>query len=135
MGLGTGRAELVRSALEGIACRVAQVVRAMENDGEVTITALHADGGLTRCAALMQMQADLLGVPVEVAADAEATIQGVCFMAARAAGLWTDDGAIAQSRRPGRAVEPGPGAALRRERLQRFEHAVESVRGWHAGRV
>jgi glycerol kinase len=135
MGLGTGRAELVRAALEGVACRVAQVVRAMEYDGEVTIDALHVDGGLTRCGALMQMQADLLGVPLEVAADTEATLLGVCFMAARAAGLWEDDGVLAESRRPGRRLEPGPASARRRDRLLRFEQAVEDVRAWHARRV
>lgn len=135
LGLGAGRADLVRAALEGVACRVAQVVRAMEYDGEVAIDSLHADGGLTNCGTLMQMQADLLGVPVEVAADTEATVQGVCFMAARAAGLWTDDGAITRSRRPGRRVEPGPASARRLERLQRFERAVDAVRGWHASRV
>lgn len=132
MGLGAGRADLVRAALLGVACRVAQVVRAMEKDAGVAIESLQADGGLTGCRSLMQMQADLLEVPVEVAADAEATLRGVCFLAARAAGLWTDDGAIARSRRPGRRVEPGPASARRAERLQRFERAVDSVRGWHA---
>jgi glycerol kinase len=132
MGLDAGRADLARAALEGVACRVAQVVRAMEKDAGVAIGALHADGGLTRCGTLMQMQADLLGVPVEVAADAEATIRGVCFLAARSAGLWTDDGAIARHRRPGRRVAPGPGSARRLERLRRFERAVDTVRGWHA---
>jgi glycerol kinase len=135
MGLEAGRGELVRAALEGVACRVAQVVRAMEYDGEVALPALFADGGLTRCSTLMQMQADLLGVPVEIAADEEATVRGVCFMAARAAGLWKGDEAIARRRRPGRRVEPGPASARRRERLQRFERAVEVVRGWHAGPV
>jgi glycerol kinase len=133
MGLGAGRADLVRAALEGVACRVAQVVGAMEKDAGVTLASLQADGGLTGCHTLMQMQADLLGVPVEIAADTEATLRGVCFMAARAAGIWTDDGAIARSRRPGRRVAPGPGAKRRAERLARFERAVAAVRGWHAG--
>ena len=132
MGLGAGRADLVRAALEGVACRVAQVVRAMEEDGGVPVESLQADGGLTGCRSLMQMQADLLGVPVEVAADAEATLRGVCFLAARAAGVWTDDGAIARSRRPGRRVDPGPASARRMERLQRFERAVDTVREWRA---
>jgi glycerol kinase len=132
LGLAAGRADLVRAALEGVACRVAQVVRAMEKDSGVRLARLQVDGGLTACGALMQMQADLLGVPLEVAADGEATLMGVCFLAARAAGLWTDDAAIARSRRPGRLVDPGPRAARRAERLGRFERAVEVVREWPA---
>src|SRR5207249_11711689 len=53
--------------------------RAMEKDSGLTIESLRADGGLTSCRSLMQMQADLLGVPLEVAADAEATLRGVGF--------------------------------------------------------
>jgi len=135
MGLGSGRAELVRAALEGVACRVAQVVRAMEKDSGLVLESLRADGGLTSCRSLMQMQADLLGVPVEVAADAEATLRGVCFLAARAAGLWKDDEAILRRRRPGVVVAPGPGSADREARLERFERAAELTREWHAGRV
>src|SRR6266545_3250347 len=95
-------------------------------------SSLRADGGLTSCRSLMQMQADLLGVPVEVAADAEATLRGVGFLAARAAGLWKDDEAILRKRRPGVVVAPGPSSADRESRLERFERAVELTREWHA---
>jgi glycerol kinase len=135
MGLAAGRGELVRAALEGIACRVAQVVAAMEADGGVRLGSLRVDGGLTACRTLMQMQADLLGMPLEIAADAEATLFGICALAARASGLWTSDARIAQVRPEGQRVEPGPGAARRQERLARFAAAVETVRGWHAGAV
>lgn len=135
MGLGSARADLVRAALEGVACRVTQVVRAMEQDASVSIDSLRVDGGLTGCAALMQMQADLLGVPVEVAAEAEATLRGVCFLAARAAGVWKDDVEVGENRRPGRIVAPRVTAAERRERLARFERAAALVQEWHAGRV
>ena len=135
MGLGSGRADLVRAALEGVACRVAQVVRAMEQDARLSIGSLRVDGGLTGCRALMQMQADLLGVPVEVAADAEATLRGVCFLAARASGLWTDDEEIQKRRGAARVVEPRASPADRGARLARFERAVGLVQEWHAHRV
>jgi glycerol kinase len=135
LGLGSGRAELVAAALEGIACRVTQVVRAMQRDAGTTIARLRVDGGLTTCRALMQMQADLLGVPLEVAAEPESTLRGICFLAARASGLWARDEEVVAHRLPGIVVEPGPAAARAVERLQRFERAVELVRGWHASRV
>jgi glycerol kinase len=134
MGLGSGRSDLVRAALEGVACRVAQVVRAMERDSGLAIDSLRADGGLTGCHALMQMQADLLGAPVEVAADAETTLRGVCFLAARAAGVWEDDEEVRRHREPARIVQPGP-AVDRHARLARFERAVALVQEWHAGHV
>jgi glycerol kinase len=134
MGLGSGRADLVRAALEGVACRVAQVVAAMEKDAGLSIGSLRVDGGLTACRALMQMQADLLGLPIEVAADAEATLRGVCFLAARAAGLWTEDEEIQRRRGRGRVVEPRA-SSDRLARLARFERAVSLVQEWHALRV
>ena len=135
MGLGSGRADLVRAALEGVACRVAQVVRAMEQDAGEPIESLRADGGLAGCRALMQMQADLLGIPVEVAADAEVTLRGICFLAARAVGLWKDDAEILEMRRAGRVVEPRASEAERRDRRERFERAVALVQEWHVHRV
>lgn len=135
MDLRCGRADLVRAALEGVACRVAQVVAAMERDAGRPLTSLRVDGGLTSCRSLMQMQADLLGVPVEVAADAEATVLGACFLAARAAGLWPDDADVLRHRPPVRVVEPSARSAQREATLARFERAVAMVRDWHAAAV
>jgi glycerol kinase len=75
---GTTRAHLVRAALEAIAHQVADVVDALPAPIEV----LRADGGATANPFLMQLQADLLGVPVEVAAERETTALGAAALAA-----------------------------------------------------
>jgi glycerol kinase len=75
---GTTRAHLVRAALEAIAHQVADVVDALPEPPAV----LRADGGATANALLMQLQADLLGVPVEVAAERETTALGAAALAA-----------------------------------------------------
>jgi glycerol kinase len=75
---GTTRAHLVRAALEAIAHQVADVVDALPEPPGV----LRADGGATANALLMQLQADLLGVPVEVAAERETTALGAAALAA-----------------------------------------------------
>jgi glycerol kinase len=75
---GTTRAHLVRAALEGIAHQVADVVEALPEPPAV----LRADGGATANGFLMQLQADLLGVPVEVAAERETTALGAAALAA-----------------------------------------------------
>jgi glycerol kinase len=75
---GTTRAHLVRAALEAIAHQVADVVDALPEP----LATLRVDGGATANGFLMQFQADLLGVPVEVAAEREATALGAAALAA-----------------------------------------------------
>jgi glycerol kinase len=75
---GTTRAHLVRAALEAIAHQVADVVEALPEPPAV----LRADGGATANGFLMQLQADLLGVPVEVSAERETTALGAAALAA-----------------------------------------------------
>ncbi len=75
--LGTTRAHLVRAALEAIAHQVADVVDALPQRPAV----LRADGGATANAFLMQFQSDLLGIPVEVAAERETTALGAAALA------------------------------------------------------
>ncbi len=74
---GTTRAHLVRAALEAIAHQVADVIEALPEPPGV----LRADGGATANAFLMQFQSDLLGIPVEVAAESETTALGVAALA------------------------------------------------------
>jgi glycerol kinase len=75
---GTTRAHLVRAALEAIAHQVADVVDALPEPPAV----LRADGGAAANGFLMQFQADLLGLPVEVAAERETTALGAAALAA-----------------------------------------------------
>ncbi len=75
---GTTRAHLVRAALEAIAHQVADVVEALPEPPAV----LRADGGASGNGFLMQLQADLLGIPVEVAAERETTALGAAALAA-----------------------------------------------------
>jgi glycerol kinase len=134
MTLSTSRAHLVRAAFEGIAARVAEVVRAMAVDSTQDVTRLRVDGGLAESGVLMQMQADLLGVPVEVSLEPEATVMGVCYLALTALGCWRDDGEIrervAQQNATARVYEPKIGRAERDERLARFSRAVTLARNW-----
>jgi glycerol kinase len=76
---GTTRAHLVRAALEAIAHQVADVVHALPERPAL----LRADGGATGNSFLMQLQADLLGLPLQVAAESETTALGAAALAAR----------------------------------------------------
>jgi glycerol kinase len=98
---GTTGAHLVRAALEAIAYEVADVVDALPRPLEL----LRADGGATANGFLMQLQADLLGCPVEVSAEREATALGAAALAGIALGRWSAADVVA-ARRGGARYEP-----------------------------
>jgi glycerol kinase len=102
---GTTRAHLVRAALEAIAFQVADVIEAVPGGLEL----LRADGGASANTFLMQLQADVLDRPVEVAREQESTALGAAMLAGLAVGTFADTGALTALRRPGRRYEPGAG--------------------------
>ena len=111
---------------------MAQVVRAMEQEAGLAVPALRVDGGLTQAASLMQLQADLAGVPVLVAREEEATVMGAAYMAARVAGLLASDADVRARAGAARVFEPRIGADERQARLARFDRAIELARAWGA---
>ncbi|MFJ7997732.1 FGGY family carbohydrate kinase [Streptomyces sp. NPDC096310] len=81
MTLSTRREHLVTAVLQGIAAQVAEVARLVAADLGAPLTRLRADGGLTRCGTLMQAQADLARMPVDVYSSPHATALGAAAMA------------------------------------------------------
>lgn len=76
MTLASGRGQLVRAVLEGIAAQVAELGDAVAADLDAPVSRLRVDGGLTRSKVLMQAQSDLLQVPLDVYPSAHATPLG-----------------------------------------------------------
>ncbi len=115
---GTTRAHLVRATLEAIAFQVADVLDAYPDD----VLVLRADGGVAANEFVMQFQSDLLGGPVEVAAEAETTALGAAALAGLAVGVWPDTDALRSHIRRGTRYEPAMSrdeAAVRRDEWQR----------------
>ena len=81
LSLASTRGHLVRAVLEGIAAQVAHLMGVFSADMGAPIRSLRVDGGLTRSAVLMQAQADLLQVPVEVYPSPHATPLGAAALA------------------------------------------------------
>jgi glycerol kinase len=117
---GTTAAHLVRAALEGIAFQVADVLDALPGD----VGVLRADGGGSSNGFLMQLQADLLGCPVEVAAERETTALGAAALAGLAVGTWPDTEAIRARIRRGAIYEPSDDRAHVAERRAEWQLAV-----------
>jgi len=99
---GTGRAHLVRAALEAAAYQTSDVLDAMAPRVEL----LRADGGMCENAFLMQLQADVARIPVEVPAERESTALGAAALAGLGAGVWKTPVEIAALGRIERRYEP-----------------------------
>jgi glycerol kinase len=123
---GTGRAEVVRAVLEGVAQRGADLLEAAEADGGHGIAALRVDGGMSRNPTFVQALADAAQRPVEVSPEVEATALGAGLLAGLADGTWGSWDDVAATWRPDRVVEPG--APLDRER---WSDAVDRARSWY----
>jgi glycerol kinase len=112
---GSTRAHVARAALEAIAHQVADVLEVLP----LSVDSLRADGGASANRFLMQFQADLIGTPVEVASDADATALGAAALAGLGTGLWESVSEVARLVRRGEVYEP------RLERAQAEMHRVE----------
>jgi glycerol kinase len=98
---GTQRAHIVRAALDSLCFRVRDIVERLPRTPDV----VRVDGGLTANGYLVQRQADVLGLPVEIAAMAETTALGAAAAAGIGAGLFPVE-ALADLTAGGRRVEP-----------------------------
>lgn len=103
---GSGRPQIVRAVLEGIAQRVADLVGAAETDGGLAIASLRVDGGMSANPTFVQALADATARPVQVSPEPEATTLGGAFAAGLALGAWASDDDIAATWAPTRVVEP-----------------------------
>jgi len=130
MTRGTTRAHIARAALEAIALQSAEVFNAMADDAGVPLRELRVDGGASANNLLMQMQADVLGVPVVRPQVTETTAQGAAYLAGLATGVWRDTEEIAALWRMDRVFEPAWSADQRQARLARWAQAVHRARGW-----
>ena len=124
-GSGTGRAEIVRAVLEGVAQRGADLVEAAETDSGISIPALRVDGGMTDNEAFVQALADAAQRPVEISPMREATSRGAALMAGLAVGHHRSVADLAQIWKPRVRVEPQ--RALDRDR---WRDAVARARNW-----
>jgi len=127
---GTRRAHVARAALEAIALQSAALLTCMRSDSGIALSELRVDGGAAKNDLLMQMQADLLGVPVLRPRVAESTALGAAGLAGLACGFWQDEDDYARHWQIERVFEPAWSADQREARLARWEQAVALARGW-----
>ena len=123
--------DIVRATLDGIACRVYEVVTAMAQDAGQAPPHLKVDGGPSGNPYLMQMVADLLNLEVRVSAAVEATAIGIANLAGVSA-LGTSFEDLSKSWKAETVHVPKLGKAEREKKLAQWNKAVEAVKGFHS---
>ncbi|WP_296891805.1 glycerol kinase GlpK [Thiobacillus sp.] len=127
---GTTAGHLARAALESIAYQVSDLIAAMQADSGLSLGELRVDGGATANNALMQFQADLLGVPVLRPKVTETTALGAAYLAGLAVGYWSGLDEIAAQWQVERVFEPAMGRDRVAELRENWARAVERSKGW-----
>jgi glycerol kinase len=127
---GATAGHLARAALESIAFQVADLLDAMREDSGVALTELRADGGAAANNALMQMQADFLGVPVVCPAVTETTALGAAYLAGLGVGFWKSVDDLTGQWRVDRRFDPRLPDADRQRLRERWSTAVDRARHW-----
>lgn len=127
---GTTRAHIARAALEGIALQVTDILTAMQADSGIAIPELRVDGGASANRLLMQMQADLLGVPVVQSSTPESTAMGAAFLAGIGSGYWKDTGDLQMLWSRGETFTSTMTETARETQMSRWKQAVARSRHW-----
>lgn len=131
MSQHTNRAHICRAVLESVCFQVSEVAAAMQKDAGVDVKALRVDGGMTANDLLMQLQADVLGVPVYLPVVTETAAVGAAFAAGIATGVWASpEGARAALSTIKKTWRPKTTSLHRGARLKRWGDAVKRSLSW-----
>ncbi|MCU1302901.1 MAG: glycerol kinase [Candidatus Sulfotelmatobacter sp.] len=127
---GSKAGHIARAALESIAYQVADLMDAVQTDTNTPLQELRVDGGATANDALMQFQADILGVPVVRPSMTETTALGAAFLAGLAVGFWDGIQAISELPRAECRFEPRLPPSRVRALRERWDEAVSRTKSW-----
>ena len=127
---GTGRGHLARAVLECIAYQVTDLMMAMRQDAGCDITMLRVDGGASVSDILLQMQADLLRIPVDRPEMVETTAFGAAALAGLSCGVWRDLEELKTLRRSQRVFLPEGTQADCDRNYRLWKRAVSRAADW-----
>ncbi len=124
------KGHLARATLEAICYQTRDVLDAMVKDSGVRLEVLKVDGGATINDTLMQMQADVLGVPVVRPVVAETTALGAAYAAGLAVGFWTDTDEMRRNWQADKTWQPAWNADRREAGYAGWQKAIERTLNW-----
>jgi glycerol kinase len=123
----TTSADFAQATLEGLALQVHDLIDAVKHDFPGGVRRMRVDGGATRSDRLMQLQSDVLGIPIERVAQSESTALGAAFLAGLATGVWPNTLALTALVGVERTFQPAMPEAPQRTMLQHWQKAVRTV--------
>ena len=124
---GTSRAHVARAVLESVVYQVADLMEAMRRDAACEMSVLRVDGGVSVSDFTMQLQSDLLRIPVDRPAMVETTAFGAAALAGLAVGVWKDLDELRDLRVSERVFQP---QEISEEKYRLWKRAVERARDW-----
>jgi glycerol kinase len=124
----TAASHLARATLEAIAFQVRDVFDVMRTIAGAPLHTLLADGGASRNAMLMKIQADVLGVPVVRSASPDVSALGAAYLAGLTTGFWASDEEVETLIAPGDRFDPAPAAPQQEEFYAGWQEAVARAR-------
>lgn len=126
---GSGKAHIVRAALEAIAYQTAEVIKAMEEDTS-SLNTIKVDGGAAQNDFLMEFQADILGRSIIRPKNIESTATGAAFLAGLSCGVWHSRDELTGISENFREFVPNMGEQRRGELIAGWKRAVERSLDW-----
>ena len=127
---GSGRAQVVRAAVESIAYQVTDVLEAMAANSRLRLAEVRVDGGAATNNFLAQFQADIAGVEVSRPKMLETTALGAAYLAGLGIGFWKSGQEIEALREVGQQFTPCMSATERQALRRGWERALERAKGW-----
>lgn len=127
---GVNKYHIIRATLEALAYQTYDVLKAMEADSGIKLSALKVDGGASANNFLMQFQSDILDTAVCRPRCVETTAMGAAYLAGLAVGYWKDKEDVIKNWNIDRKFEPDMEAEVRNEKLSGWEKAVKYSYGW-----
>lgn len=132
LGRGTERGHIARAALESIALQVMDVLDAIQKDTSIPLRELRVDGGAVANGLLMQIQADLLDVPVTRPPCLETTALGAAYLAGLAVGYWSSMDEIQRQQGEPTVFVPRKNRADINPVIENWRRALQLAKGWYA---
>jgi glycerol kinase len=127
---GSTGGHIARAALESIAYQVADLMDAVQTDAGAPLKELRVDGGASANNALMQFQADVLGVPVVRPSITETTALGAAYLAGLGTGFWKNAEQISDLPREERLFEPRLPRKQVSAMRERWNEAISRAKSW-----
>ena len=127
---GVNKYHIIRATLESLAYQTNDVLKAMEADSGIKLSALKVDGGASANDFLMQTQADVIGAPVHRPECIETTAMGAAYLAGLSVGYWENKDAVRENWAVDQIFEPQIQEEERQEKTAGWKKAVRYAFDW-----